>query len=500
MKGGEGLRFLLSLLLSLIMAFPALPLFADHDGRDLQPVLRALLVACDDFISQPDTTPSSFNNVTDIRRALLSDERGYSMIRVSLNQALDKDSFSSLVQEAFQGAKENDFSFFYLSTHGVRLEGSQDFVALFSDGETETYLTGQDIQRALSAVPGKKFVILDACYSGAAINKGMDQAYSSSPFSGDDFKVLTSSGGMEPSFLWTNGAGTVQGGSFFAQALTDGITSAGQYAADTNRDGQVTLKELYRHQLKAYGASTPQVYPQNDDFVVFQYQPETLPPGQLRTVTGLEIASPHLLNPQEPILFSYTLNQTSRLAYQLIYESQSTWRFQHPQSIAEEGRGDGVVLPGRKEAALQIKSGGEDLSGYFLLLLITVFEDYSRPQACVLLSVQTRRDDPGLKIESLPSFTPGKGEEAAFVLRHTGVVSYSARVLDKEGNTVAIIESGRMSRPLHLAEEGSQLWWDGKTKDGSPALPGEYRLRVTVISGNGRQTLDSEPFRLLENN
>lgn len=495
-KGVRALRFLFTLLVSLALVCPPLskPILAIPETK---PVLRALLVACDDFVTQPDTTPSSFNNVANVRRALLGDKRTYSGIRVSLNQALDRDSFTALAQDAFTGAKENDLSLFYLSTHGIQVEGNADFVALFSDGTNETHLTGQDMYHALKDVPGKKVVILDACYSGAAINKGMDVPYLSSVFSGEDFKVLTSAGGMEPSFLWTNGAGTVQGGSFFSQALIDGISAPGLYAADTNRNGQITLKELYRHQLKAYGASTPQVYPQNDDFVVFEYTPSTLPQAQLRTVTGLEVAASHLLTPDEPILFSYTLNQTSRLAYQLVYESQSTWRFHHPQSIAEEGRGDGIVLPGRKEAALHLKPGSENLSGYLLMLIITVFEDYSRPQACVLLSVQTRQDEPVLSLEYLPEFTPGKGEEAAFTLRHTGVVSYSARVIDSAGEPVATLESGRMSRPLHLQKEGSQLFWDGKTKDGTPALPGEYRLKVTVLSGDNRQVIDSGEFTLL---
>ncbi len=494
--GGEGLRALSSLLLALLVFCQVLPQNTRAQA-DQKPVLRALLVACDDFVTQPDTTPSSFNNVTNLRRALLKDERGYSSIRVSLNQALDAESFLLLVEEAFLGASEDDLSLFYLSTHGIQVEGSTDFVALFSDGVRETHLSGADLHQALSSVPGKKVIILDACYSGAAINKGVELPVASSVFSGEDFKVLTSAGAQEPSFLWTNGAGTVQGGSFFAQALSDGISAEGVFAADINRDGRITLRELYRHQLKAYGASTPQVYPQKDDYVVFQYRKSVLPQANLRAVTGLELAASQLKSPEEPILFSYTLNHTSRLAYQLVYESESAWRFQHPQSIAEVGRGDGIVLPGRKEAALQIREGRENLSGYLLLMLITVFEDYSRPQACVLLGVQTIKEEPALSLEGLSSFDPKKGEEAAFILRHTGVVTYSARIINEEGQAIATLETGRMSRPLHLVKEGSPLWWDGKTKDGTQAKPGEYRLLVTVQSGDTRHSLESQVVTLI---
>jgi hypothetical protein len=485
---------MLACLLLFALLVSLLPVHAD-DTQPL-PVLRALLVSCDDFVTQPDTMPSSYNNLIALRRALLYDIRGYRSIRVSVNRALDRGSLASLAAEAYAGASQEDISLFYLSTHGVTVKDNEDFAALLSDGFEERILYGQDIAEALGAIPGKKVVVLDACFSGAAIAKGLDDPRVASAFSGPDFKVLTSAGGLEPSFLWTDGAGTVQGGSFFAQALTEGITAEGRYAADQNRDGLITLRELHAHQLSAYGASTPQAYPENDDFVVFAYRIGHQA-NDLRTVTGLEVESPLISEHGQPIRFSYTLNRQARLAYQLVYEHEGAWRFRVPQSIIEAGRGDGIVLPGRKEAALGLQPGMGGLSGYLLLMLVSVYEDRASPQACVLLSVQTRDQPQEIRVDNAPAFTPGAGEEAAFIVRHLGAVTLSAQVLDHTGERVAVLATRQMSRPLHLRQEGTCLWWDGRGMDGKAMPAGVYRLQVTVYSGSRTYEIQGAPFELL---
>lgn len=485
----------------LAVAMLAAPCTAWLEGKlpAPSPVLRALLLACDDFVTQPDTTPSSYNNLVAIRRALLYDARGYRSIRVGVNQALDARGFAALADSAFAGAKDQDISLLYLSTHGIQQEGCDDFIALMSDGATERQLTGRELHAALQRIPGKKVVILDACYSGAAIGKGMDKPGVSSVFAGDDFKVLTSAGGLEPSFLWTDGEGTVQGGSFFAQALTEGISAEGRFAADTNRDGLVSLSELYRHQLRSYGASTPQVYPQEDSFALFAYSPGGQ--GNLRTVTDLLLETPVIRSAEEPLVFSYTLNREARLAYQLVYEAQGAWRFRQPQSIMESGRGDGLVLPGRKEATLRIQPGLGSLSGYLLLMIVTVQEDRARPQACVLMSVQTQAQRQQPVVDSASAFFPGRGEEAPFILRHEGAVAYTARVVNAQGEAVAHLAAGQMSRPIHLVREGTCLYWNGRLADGQPAPEGRYHLEVTLVSGEERYAVTSDWVSLrLEDN
>ena len=463
-----------------------------------KPVLRALLVACDVFLSQPDTSPSSTNNVIALRRALLQDQRGYQSIHVSINQLIDSQGLAQLADQAFSGATGQDISLFYLSTHGIQREGSGDFIALTSDGLEEASFSGEDLYEALQGIPGTKVVILDACYSGAAINKGLNSPLPSSLFSGPDFKVLTSSGALEPSFLWTDGAGTVQGGSFFAQALVDGISAQGEHAADSNRDGGITLSELHSHLLAHYGASMPQVYPQQDEFVVLSYR-KNQPADRQRLVSGLQFETQMITDPEDAFYFSYTLHRTARLAYQLVYEQQGNWLFEQPQSIPEEGEdGSGILQPGRKAAALQIAQSQQGLSGYLLMLLVSVVEDRARPQSCVLLSVQSGQPQPKLAVEASPVFWPQLGEEAAFILRHSGGVQYSASVLDAQGRRVVTLAHEEISRPIHLQEEGSCLWWNGRNGAGELLAAGTYSLAVEVWSGSQRYQVLSPPFQLMD--
>ena len=476
-------------LLALALLFQATP--APAQAPDEGGVLRALLVACDDFVTQPDTAPSSYNNLIALRRALLRDVRGYRSIRVSLNQALDGEGFRVLAGEAFSGAGPLDTSLVYLSTHGLQSDDGQDFVALMSDGARETGLSGTDIHRALQGVPGTKVLILDACFSGAAIGKGLDEPRVSSPFTGSDFKVLTSAGGAEPSFLWTDGAGTVRGGSYFAQALADGLNAFGGLAADGNGDGTITLSELYAHQLRAYGASTPQVYPEGDDTAVFIAS--RTDPGLPRPLTRMEFASRALKHEGESLDFSYTLHEPSRLAYQLVYELDGAWRFGVPQNISEEG----VLPPGRRQVSLGVQQGMAGLSGYLLLFVVAVDEDRARPLSCVLLSVQTKPLDPALSLAAAPAFRPGIGEEASFVVRHTGAVSLSARILDAEGRQVRALWLDEPSRPTHLKKEGSTLCWNGKNDAGEPAPPGAYFLAVSATAGGARYAAPPAAFELL---
>ncbi len=471
-------RRCLPFLLAFYILLPSSP--ATSQAPASAPVLRALLISCDNFLTQPDTAPSSYNNVIALRRALLGDARGYRRVRVSMDKALDADGFRALADDAFLGAAEGDVSLVYISTHGLKGgEDGNEFLALMSDGKREARLSAGDIHQGLEDVPGEKVLILDACFSGAAINKGMEAPLTSSLFTGPDFKVLTSAGGMEPSFLWTDGAGTVRGGSYFAQALVDGLGGTGRFAADANRDGRVTLGELHAHQLIAYGASTPYAYPENDPFTVLEYEPGK-PPGAVRPVSGLSLESRVIRQEGDTLDFSYTLHHPSRLAYQLVYEQGGGWRFQAPQSIPEEG----VLRPGRKQASLRLQPGLAGLSGYLLLLVITVNEDRAAPQACVLLSVQTGDEDPQLRLDSAPRFNPSIGEEAAFLLRHKGGVEITARVLDRGGRPVAALLHEALSRPLHLQEEGTAIYWNGQAGTGEMAQPGLYRLEVTARAGS----------------
>ena len=470
-----------------------LPLFALPDaGCEQEPALRALLISCDRFVTMPETTPSSYNNVVGLRRALLEDGRGYHAMRAVADRTLDAGEFARLARETLGEAREGDISLIYFSSHGLLTpqEGRVNFALLFSDGERETLLDSRAIYEGLKDIRGLKVLILDACFSGAAIHKGDEGLAVASLFSGPDFKVLTSAGAREPSFLWTDPQGTLRGGSYFAQALVKGISARGGFAADSNRDGTVTLAELLRHQRLYYGASSPQLYPEGDPLPVFTYdraRPAEIPGA----VSGLSIENPLLGPGEEEIAFSYTLNQPARVAYQLIYERQNSWRFDTPQSIAEPGGEGGLIAPGRKEARLRLAQEGPPLSGYLLMLMITVEEDRALPQACPILAVRQAAGDPGLSVSASPAFAPQRGDEAAFFVRHKGPCLLTAEIHDEEGRHVATLLADSPTRSMHLEPEGSTLYWNGLDQAGNPAGPGRYYLYVTAGVGEAVYSAES---------
>ncbi|MDD4080594.1 MAG: caspase family protein [Eubacteriales bacterium] len=488
------------LLLFLCLCVAALPLSHAAGGTvEAGSALRALLISSDRFVTMPETTPSSFNNVVNLRRALLEDARGYRAIRATANQALDAGEFAALAREALGEAREGDISLIYLSSHGLLTlkEGRMNFALLLSDGVRETTLDTRAIYEGLKDIKGIKVLILDACYSGAAIHKGDEALAVASLFTGDDFKVLTSTGAREPSILWTGPKGTLSGGSYFAQAMVQGLGAQGSFAADANRDGVVTLAELLRHQRLYYGASSPQLYPEGDPLPVFTYTAEQME-GDAGVITDLVLNNPLLGQEEQEVRFSYTLNQPARVAYQLVYQRQESWRFDVPQSIAQPGENGGLAAPGRKEAALRLAGSGAFLSGYLLMLLITVEEDRAFPQALPVLAVRQGGEDPGLKVNASPAFAPSRGEEAAFFIQHDGPLALTAVIRDKAENLVAALLADSPTRPLHLVPEGTTVYWNGLTRIGEPAPPGEYTLHVSALVSGVAYTAESQPVKLVE--
>ena len=121
------------------------------------PVLRALLVSCDHFVSQVDTSPAAETNVNILADALQSDSRGYAVIRKESGTIATVDALRRAVRETFSGAKAGDISFFYISTHGLYNVSRSNMTAglLLSDGQNEELADAQTLAtRARSSARG----------------------------------------------------------------------------------------------------------------------------------------------------------------------------------------------------------------------------------------------------------------------------------------------------------------------------------------------------------
>ena len=257
------------LLLTLWLLLPFF-CFAEEDQELLSVrTNRALLVGCDRFLSQPDTTPSSANNIRRMEESFSTSTMDMETLVTQLHDITSSGELAALILDAFSDADEDDVSYFYLSTHGIWEEGMSagSMTLLLSDGERESAVSAYMLRTMFDQIPGKKVLMIDACHAGAMLGKGVNERLNN-VFTGDDYIVICSSGGAEESWFWSgdiNGE-RLAGAGYFSEALVRAISSAGGFGADDNRDGIITLTELKRYLLNHHGASTVRTYPEQSDF------------------------------------------------------------------------------------------------------------------------------------------------------------------------------------------------------------------------------------------
>jgi len=489
----------LALLLTLL--FPSGSLPGEWTVREKpRPRLRALLIGCDEFVTQENTWPAADNNLKKIADVLMSDRRGYALIRSASSTVSSLDALEALADATFQNARPGDLSLLYFSTHGLLSESEYGATAalLLSDGREECAVTGGDLERILDRIPGRKMLILDACNSGAMIGKGLSGRAERVFFAGKDYRVLCSAGGSEASWYWQGKGSGLTGASYFAEVLAAGLSEGGDHAADINRDGNITLEEIYAFLLDNCAVSTPQVYPQQDrDFILFSYDPDK-PVRMDRAVTDITFEDTLLTAGDSEAKFSFTMQRQAELYYQIIYHQDGVWQFDSAQQFLDGEQPDGTVLPGRKERTLVLSTPGEDLSGYAIIQLITREDGVTHYQGSRLLCVQPAEGEVRLAVETESAFTPGIGQEMPILVRHDVPCGLSVSILNAQGRVVRRLSYDAPSRPQQLTPEASTFYWNGALSSGAAAPPGLYRAQVQVRLGEKTYEAVSPPFQLME--
>lgn len=464
------------------------------------PRLRALLIGCDHFVTQEDTWPAAELNIKMLSRVLETDKRGYDVIRtvsgtVAGYQALEKEA-----AETFAGAQPGDISLLYFSTHGMFRDEAEGVTAslVFSDGEKECEITGRELQRITDKIPGEKIIIFDACNSGALIGKGLSDVRAQACFLGPEYNVLCSAGGSEASWYWqSEDDGRFSGASYFNTVLTAGLIADPCCAADTNRDGDVTLAEMYAFLMDNCAVSTPCVYPQRGgDFVLFSYEPGKTG-TEKRTVTDLSFDNTLLTAGESEARFSFTVHRETQLYYQIVYQRDGVWQFEEAQQFQDDEQTDGWVTPGRKERTLEVRTPEEKESGYAMILLITREDGRTVYQASALLCVQPAEGEVKLTAETASSFIPTLGQEMPILIRHDVPCAMTVNIVSIEGNQVCRLGYEVPSRPQQLNPAGSVFYWDGRLLSGEMAPYGWYRAVVRVNLCGQKYVAESRPFRLM---
>ena len=236
---------------------------------------------------------------------------------------LSRSAVLSAIYSAFKKADEDDVTLFFIATHGDTDSTGDTAGALAMIPEDSTPLLMGELASALKAVPGKIIVVLESCGAGAGVfgsygeqnanaaknavknaAKAFDNAaidafaavdtgivegdWSNAVAKGESlantgefrvknkFYVLAAARYQELSW------GTEDGPyNYFTKWLTNGVGTSGRMPADSNKNGKLTLKELFKYISKVgdnYGFYSDgryyyqhvQAYPKSSSFDLFK--------------------------------------------------------------------------------------------------------------------------------------------------------------------------------------------------------------------------------------
>ena len=496
-------RWLLTLIgvSALLLAMP----IASAQAR----VNRALLVGMDQFVTKASTYPSSINNVYAMQAAFQGSLEPFGAILIPDQPISSGEALAALIRQTFSEAAEDDVSYFYISTHGV-YDGVSEPALLLSDGTTEARMTARELEAAFDGIAGTKVLLIDACNSGAFIGKGESDFPAEVAFLGNDFKVLCSSGAHEESWYWSTADSEDdrqrQGAFYFTQALAQSLSATCNTPADQNRDGAVTLSELYEYLLKNHAASTPQVYPQTDDFVVFRYDPAvSLPASQTSPIQDVTFSGTVLGNGGGDVSVEFTAVRPVRVAYQVVYYRGGQWRFGEAklmydmeEQFGAAGDQAGAVSAGRKARTISLKPQSAGNYGYVLVQLVTRENGKLTVHAGRILCVPPASGRLDVAVSSPDLYRVSDERELPIFVRHKYPCQLSVAIVDAQGTIVRRLCHRQSTRPLGLEPAGSTFYWDGTDKKGDPVPPGTYYVRASGAMDELSYTTIGAAMQVLE--
>ncbi len=279
-------------------------------------VYRAFCVGVGDYIYFPDIygntdLPGPNYDVNRVCQTLSQCRFGslpteFSEIRYTTDWSATKSAILQGIASIFSEADYNDVSYFYFSGHGIRVNNTSYLCPTEASyySPLSAYISIDELENALSSIPGTKVVFLDSCHSGGFIGKGREditisqeelaffnediinifsRSESKSLLTTNQYKVLTSCHyyqecmGISPTT-----PGDFEPFGVFTMALCEGCGYSGSYPADTDLDTMVSLQEAYLY-IKLYVqdlsniypylniAQDVQVYPDDSAFTIVEY-------------------------------------------------------------------------------------------------------------------------------------------------------------------------------------------------------------------------------------
>ena len=275
-------------------------------------VYRAFLVGVGDYIygDDDDDLPGPPYNVdrmiqifNQCRFGPLNTE--FSTINYLKDWQATKSNILQGIASTFFAANNNDISYFYYAGHGMRHENTYYLCPADVNYSLDLYISVDELENALSAIPGTKVVFFDTCHSGGFIGKGkgeitiskeelesfndeiinvFSQAQSKGLLTTNQYKVLAACHYYQTSiYLYPVVPGAFDPFGVFTKVLCEGCGYLNyNYPADTDKDTKVSLQEAYiyvKSNVAELDVQIPhisitqvvQVYPDNSTFTIVEY-------------------------------------------------------------------------------------------------------------------------------------------------------------------------------------------------------------------------------------
>ena len=446
---------------------------------------RALLVACSDFVTQPELGNTTSGNLQMIGSALLGASPRLAVLAVEDGTIGTPQALEDAVCRAFGEANEQDLSILYLCTHGV-LSSADDAQAylLLGDGETETPLSAAQLYAMIADIQGEKLLILDACFSGALIGRGDGHGRRGkgvSPFLADpSIHVLTSADALEAGWYYDSDQLATGAVSYFASALSCGLGLYGAVEADANGDGVLTLQELHGYLRAAVPSSSSQLLSASADTLALPVSEGAM---LSRPLTGFAYG-PSLLPASDPTLdFSFTVSQEAAVQYRLIEYRDGAWDWDGAKAFLDDGEDGELLSPGRKTRSLTLSGISDADSGYLMLQVFSVCGSELLLCSERLIAVQGESEGAMLALRAPHRLErPGLGEATISVSLDVPA-ELNVCVLDAEGRLVRRLSQSALTRP----GGANRLYWDGRDAQGNAVPGGDYVLAVEALVCGERQ-------------
>jgi len=482
------MRKLIAWCLSLLLLAVGVPAKAQES------TLRALLVACSDFITQEDLGAAISGNLHMFGSALISAEVDHLSIEdgtIGTVQAL-----GTAIADAFCEAEEDDLSIFYLCTHGV-LSSSDDgqVYLLLGDGKTESPLSAQNLYDLLCGIQGEKLLILDACHSGALIGRGQPEAgmlpgaHSAdpgflTPFLRDSsMHVLTSSSGSESSWYYDSERLSSGAVSYFASAISSGLGLYGSAEADVSGDGAVSLAELHRYLSVAVPSSSSQLLSTRADSILLPVAQNAM---LSRPLAGFSYGTSLLYSDDPTLEFSFTVTrEDTSVQYRLVDYTGGSWDWDNARTFLDEGDDSSALLGiGRKSRALSLEDVLEDEGGFLMLQVFSVHENEVQLCSERLIAMQPKTAQSELTLLCRGELHQPGLEELPIDVKISTPAELTVSIHNSDGELVRRLAASHLTRPC--TDGLSHFYWDGRDTLGNPVENGSYTIAAETRIGGKR--------------